>query len=224
MCTSYNYPRVQCSKKPLNLLKPMLSAILFLVISGCAKTQHHEETGNKFSTPTKLPSSPIALIISDSATETIKQLITYNNHYKNSWTARFYMDSIRQAYVETSDPALSLNGVTQSLKKRFGEVRNNQSIEQASRNNSPLIAILDIKTRLINNRSSEPESFLSLEFYTPDGHYLGTVESNIKLSLTPLWTNNKRAQEIVAEIRQQGEIQQQALELLDQRLSKIPTE
>ncbi|MCK9798075.1 hypothetical protein M1B34_10130 [Pseudomonas sp. MAFF 302030] len=103
-------------------------------------------------------------------------------------------------------------------------MRNYQSIEQASRSDSPLIAKLDMKTRLINNRSSEPESSLSLEFHTPDGHYLGTVESNIKRSLTPLWTNNKREQEIIAEIRQQGEIQQQALELLDQRLSKIPTE
>ena len=224
MCISYNYLRAQRSKKPLNLLKPMLSAILFLVISGCAKTQHYEETDHKSSPPTKLPHGPIALIISDSATETIRQLSTYNNHYKNSWTARFYMDSIRQAYVETSDPALSLNGVTRALKKRFGEVHNYQSIEQASRSDSPLIAKLDIKTRLINNRASEPESFLSLEFYTPGGHYLGTVDSNIKRSLTPLWTNNKREQEIVAEIRQQREIQQQALEVLDQRLSKIPTE
>ena len=224
MCTSYNYLRVQCSKNPLNLLKPMLSAILFLIISGCAKTPDYEEADHKFSPLAKLPPGPIALIISDSATEMIKQLSTYNNHYRNSWTAHFYMDSIRQAYVETSDPALSLNGVTRLLKKRFGEVRNYQSIEQASRSDSPLIAKLDMKTRLINNRSSEPESSLSLEFHTPDGHYLGTVQSNIKRSLTPLWTNNKREQEIVADIRQQGEIQQQALESLDQRLSKIPTE
>lgn len=202
----------------------MLSAILFLIISGCAKTPDYEEADHKFSPLAKLPPGPIALIISDSATEMIKQLSTYNNHYRNSWTAHFYMDSIRQAYVETSDPALSLNGVTRLLKKRFGEVRNYQSIEQASRSDSPLIAKLDMKTRLINNRSSEPESSLSLEFYTPDGHYLGTVQSNIKRSLTPLWTNNKREQEIVADIRQQGEIQQQALESLDQRLSKIPTE
>ncbi|MCK9798074.1 hypothetical protein M1B34_10125 [Pseudomonas sp. MAFF 302030] len=117
MCTSYNYLRVQRSKKPLNLLKPMLSVILFLIISGCAKTRDYEEADHKFSPLAKLPPGPIALIISDSATETIKQLSTYNNHYKNSWTARFYMDSIRQAYVETSDPALSLNGVTRLLKK-----------------------------------------------------------------------------------------------------------
>lgn len=187
-------------------------------------TQHHEHFHNRSSIPIKLPTGPIALIISDSATETIKDLTTYNNYYKNSWTARLYIDSIRQTYVETSDPALSLTGVKKILKKRFNEVHNYQSFEDASHSDSPLIAKLGMKTRLINNRSSDPESFLSLEFYAPDGRYLGTVTSSIRRVLTPLWTNNKREYEIVAEIRQQGEIQRQVLELLDQRLTKIPAE
>lgn len=204
-------------------LKPAVAATLFLLMLGCTKTPH-EQPYTTISTPSALPAGPVALIISDSTTETIREMTRYHNHFKNSWTAQLYTRAIRQAYVETSDPNLSLAGVTQRLEKRFTEVQVYPSLKEASHSGFPLIAKLDTAIRLINNRSSEPASHLALDFYTPDGRYLGTVESTRYRTLTPLWAKSKREDEIVADIRQQGEVQQEALALLEQRLNSIPTE
>lgn len=212
------------SKNISILLKPMLTAALLLIVAGCARTQSYEDTYNTASAPSKLPSGPIALVMSDSATETIRELTTYHDHFKKGWAAHLYTQAIRQAYVETSDPDLSLAGVTLILKKRFGEVYNFQTFEDASRSGLPLVVKLDMKIRLINNRSSEPASRLSLGFYTPDQRHLGTVKSSTWRVLTPLWAHNKRELEIVADIRQQEVIQRQSLELLEQRLMHIPME
>lgn len=212
------------SKHMVNLLKPTLAATLLLIVAGCAKIQPHEDIHSNTSAPIELPAGPVALVVSESAAETIRDLTTYHDHFKNGWVARLYTHAIRQAYVETSAPDLSLAGVTLILKKRFSEVHNYQSLEEASHSGLPLIATLGMKIQLINNRSSEPASHLSLDFYTPDKRYLGTVESSTRRVLTPLWTHNKREPEIVAQIRQQEAVQRQSLESLEQRLSNISVE
>lgn len=202
--------------------KPTLALALFLVMTGCVKTQPHESAYNDSLLPTQLPVGPVALIMSDSAIKAVRKMTHYNNYFKNSWAARVYVDAIREAYIATSDPDASSTGVTRILEKRFHEVRHFHSFEKASHSNVPLIAKLDISIELINNRSSQPASHLSLAFYTSDGTYLGTIASSANRILTPLWTNTKGEHEIVADIQQQGAVQRQALELLEQRLADIP--
>lgn len=206
----------------LVFLKGLLVPILLLMMVGCASSQFDKDVSEIRVTPSQLPSSPVALVISDSAIEMINKISAYNSYYKDSWIARIYAKSVRLAYVETSEPSFSVRGVTQMLERKFGEVHQFRSLDDAANSRLPLIVVLDFKTRLINSRESRPASYLSLEFKKPDGIYLGKIYGKSERVLTPLWANNKREHEIVVEIRQQGAVQREALEQLERRLEKIP--
>lgn len=206
------------------LLKRSITAISLVVVVGCA-SQHIDETPrNDGPAPKALAAGPIALVISDSVNETIEELGAYNSYYKNGLTARLYTESIRRAYVETSQPRFSVEGVTRMLENRFGEVRSFHSSEDAARSGLPLIAILSMEVQLIDGRGSDPFSTLSLAFKKSDGGDLGAIHGTAVVDFEPLWPRNKREHEIVADIRQQGKVQRKALELLEQRLMEIPAQ
>ncbi|QQN24456.1 hypothetical protein ACKUFS_08745 [Pseudomonas cannabina] len=202
--------------------KIVMSSLIVLLISGCASERFGDDIDHKKIAPVSLPKGPVALVLSDSATETAKELDIYNRRYKSGMIGGLYMDSIRQAYVDTSDPELGIAGVTRMLKAKFGKVERFKSVEEASHGDIKLIVKLDMQTRLINDRSSDPASYLSLEFSDVNQQYLGKLESMSRRTLTPVWTGHKREKEIVSDIRQQGEIQAHALELLEQKLSDVP--
>lgn len=208
----------------LSHLKILVTTIVVLLVSGCASDKFGSTTRDETTAPTSLPAGPVALIISAATAETVQALENYNRYYKSGFTAGLYASSIRQAYVDTSDPELSVATVTQMLEARFGKVQRFSSFEQASRSGFKLIAKLDMQTRLINNRASDPASYLALDFYRADQRHLGTVKSSSRRTLTPVWTGYKREKEIVSDIRQQGEIQAHALELLRQKLARVPVE
>lgn len=216
--------RIQIKTKISVLLKRSVAVASLVIVVGCASQQIDEAPHGRVVVSTALPAGPIALVITDSVNETIEELGAYNSYYKNASTARLYTESIRHAYVETSQPRFSLDGVTRVLEDRFGEVRSFQSSEEATHSGLPLIAILSMETQLIDGRGSESMSFLSLAFKTSDGRYLGTISGKASFALTPLWPRTKREHEIVAGIRQQGEVQRHALELLEQRLREVPAE
>lgn len=205
-------------------LKVSAAAITLMIVIGCSSKHITENHYDQVGVPAGLPAGPVALIITGSVIETIEELGAYNRYYKEALTARLYTENIRRAYVETSQPHFSVEGVTRVLEGRFGEVRSFQSSDDAARSGFPLIATLSMKTQLIDGRGSEPTSSLSLAFQKSNGRHLGTIHGTAAFALAPLWPRNKRESEIVAEIRQQGEVQRQALELLEQRLKEIPAE
>ncbi|KPX67817.1 hypothetical protein [Pseudomonas syringae group genomosp. 3] len=199
-------------------------SLLMLLISGCASEKFGDDNSHKKTAPSSLPKGPVALVLGDSATETAKELSAYNRRYKSGVTGDLYMDSIRQAYVDTSDPEFSIAEVIRMLDAKFGKVERFQTVDEAAHGGSKLIVKLDMHTRLINDRSSDPASYLSLEFSNLNHQYLGTLESMSRRTLTPVWTGYKREKEIVSDIRQQGEIQAHALELLERKLSDVTLE
>lgn len=205
-------------------LKVSAAAITLMIVIGCSSKHITENHYDQVEVPAGLPAGPVALIITGSVIATIEELGAYNRYYKEALTARLYTENIRRAYVETSQPHFSVEGVTRVLEGRFGEVRSFQSSDDAARSGFPLIATLSMKTQLIDGRGSEPTSSLSLAFQKSNGRHLGTIHGTAAFALAPLWPRNKRESEIVAEIRQQGEVQRQALELLEQRLKEIPAE
>lgn len=203
-------------------LKVVFATSILLFLSGCATGGFGENFLAESIEPVSLPKGSVALIMSEASTKTLKELETYNRHYKSGLTAGIYMNSIRQAYVDTSDPEFSVTEVTRMLEARIGKVKRFHTFEEAARSGIKLIVKLDMQTRLINDRSSDPASYLSLEFYAPDRQYLGAVKSMSRRTLTPVWTGYKREKEIVSDIRQQGEIQAHALDLLEQKLARVP--
>ncbi|KPW71437.1 MULTISPECIES: hypothetical protein [Pseudomonas syringae group] len=205
-------------------LKNIGIAVFLILISGCATDKFGDNTLADTTAPASLPKGPIALVMSPSATETAQELDAYNRRYTSGLIGSLYIESIRRAYVETSDPELSVAAVTRMLEARLGKVQRFQSFEEASRSGNKLVVELDMQARLINDRSSQPASYLALEYYTADHQYLGTVKSIIRRTLTPVWTGYKREKEIVSDIRQQGEVQAQAIELLRQKLAGVPVE
>ena len=214
----------QIRKTVPRFLKISAAAISLMIVIGCTSKHITENHYDQVEVPAGLPAGPVALIITGSAIETVEELGAYNSYYKDALTARLYTENIRRAYVETSQPRFSVEGVTRILEERFGEVRSFQSSDDAARSGLPLIATLSMKTQLIDGRGSEPTSSLSLAFQNSDGRYLGTIHGTASFALAPLWPRSKRESEIVADIRQQGEVQRQALELLEQRLKQVPAE
>lgn len=214
----------QIRKTLPRFLKISAAAITLMIVIGCSSKHITENHYDQVEVPAGLPAGPVALIITGSVIETIEELGAYNRYYKEALTARLYTENIRRAYVETSLPHFSVEGVTRVLEGRFGEVRSFQSSDDAARSGFPLIATLSMKTQLSDGRGSEPTSSLSLAFQKSNGRHLGTIHGTAAFALAPLWPRNKRESEIVAEIRQQGEVQRQALELLEQRLKEIPAE
>lgn len=178
-----------------------------VMLLGCTTEKNGGNIEAVRTNPVSLPAGPVALIVSTTANETVKELESYNLRWSSGFAANLYTKAIRKAYIETSDPYLSVGAVVRMLENRFGSVQRFQSFDEASHNGYKLVANLDMRTQLMSERSSQLASYLSLEFYTIDHLSLGVVESIVSRTLSPVWAGAKREDEIISDIRQQGEVQ-----------------
>ncbi len=171
------------------------------MLSGCTTEKNSENIEGVRKNPVSLPAGPVALIVSITANETVKELESYNLRWSSGFAANLYTKAIRKAYIETSDPYLSVEAVVRMLETRFGSVQRFQSFDEASHNGYKLIASLDMRAQLMGERSSQLASYLSPEFYTTDHLSLGVVENSASRTLSPVSAVAKREDEIVSDIR-----------------------
>jgi hypothetical protein len=130
---------------------------------------------------------------------------------------------IHDAYVATSKPDLAVDWVKASLQRQFGSVTVYPDIQSLRVAKPDVVAIVDTRSQLITSRSSDIKADVSADFYDANFNYIGTAQGHDAKSLSPVWADYKRSEEIVADINEQQNVQVRALQKFDQSLSNLLT-
>lgn len=75
----------------------------------------------------------------------------------------------------------------------------------------------------MTSRSGDIKVDVSANFYDSKFNYVGTAQGHDAKSLSPVWADFGRSEEIVADINQQQDVQVRALQKFDQSLSNLLT-
>lgn len=151
----------------------------------------------------------------------------YLRHYQANAGTGFgqslLVQSIHDAYVATSNPDFAVDGVKASLQRQFGSVTVYPDMQSLRAARPDVVAIVDTHSQLMTSRSSDIKSDVSADFYDAKFNYIGTAQGHDAKSLSPVWADFKRSEEIVANINQQQDVQVRALQKFDQSLSNLLT-
>ena len=130
---------------------------------------------------------------------------------------------IHDAYVATSNPDFAIDGVKASLQRQFGSVTVYPDMQSLRAAKPDVVAIVDTHSQLMTSRSSDIKADVSADFYDAKFNYIGTAQGHDAKSLSPVWADFKRSEEIVADINQQQDVQVMALQKFDHSLSNLLT-
>ncbi|MEO6680094.1 MAG: ATPase [Pseudomonas sp.] len=130
---------------------------------------------------------------------------------------------IHDAYVATSNPDFAVESVKASLQRQFGSVTVYPDLQSLRAAHPDVVAIVDTHSQLMTSRSSDIKADISADFYDAKFNYIGTAQGHDAKSLSPVWADFKRSEEIVADINQQQDVQVRALQKFDQSLSNLLT-
>lgn len=151
----------------------------------------------------------------------------YLNDYRTNAGTGFgqslLVQSIHDAYVATSAPDMAVDWVKASMQRQFGSVTVYPDMQSLRAARPDVVAIVDARSQLITSRSSDVEANVSADFYDRNLNYIGTARGHDAKSLSPLWADYKRSEEIVADINEQQNVQVRALQKFDQSLSNLLT-
>jgi hypothetical protein len=130
---------------------------------------------------------------------------------------------IHDAYVATSKPDLAVDWVKASLQRQFGSVTVYPDMQSLKAAKPDVVAIVNSRSQLITSRSSDIQADVSADFYDKNFNYIGTAQGHDAKSVSPVWADFKRSEEIVADINEQQNVQVRALQKFDQSLSNLLT-
>lgn len=131
------------------------------------------------------------------------------------------VQSIHDAYVSTSNPDMTVDGVKASLQRQFGSVTVYPDMQSLKAAKPDVIAVVDTRSQLITSRSSDIEADVRAQFYDRNLNYIGTAQGHDAKTLSPVWADYKRSEEIVADINEQARVQVRALQKFDQSLDVL---
>ncbi|QJI39777.1 ATPase [Pseudomonas sp. ADAK2] len=151
----------------------------------------------------------------------------YLRHYQANAGTGFgqslLVQPIHDAYVATSNPDFAVDGVKASLQRQFGSVTVYPDMQSLRAARPDVVAIVDTHSQLMTSRSSDIKADVTADFYDAKFNYIGTAQGHDAKSLSPVWADFKRSEEIVADINQQQDVQVRALQKFDQSLSNLLT-
>ncbi|MDN3223106.1 ATPase [Pseudomonas nunensis] len=151
----------------------------------------------------------------------------YLRHYQANAGTGFgqslLVQPIHDAYVATSNPDFAVDAVKASLQRQFGSVTVYPDLQSLRAAQPDVVAIVDTHSQLMTSRSSDIKADVSADFYDAKFNYIGTAQGHDAKSLSPVWADFKRSEEIVADINQQQDVQVRALQKFDQSLSNLLT-
>ncbi|MDF9778538.1 ATPase [Pseudomonas baetica] len=130
---------------------------------------------------------------------------------------------IHDAYVATSRPDLAVDWVKASLQRQFGSVTVYPDMQSLKAAKPDVMAVVDTRSQLITSRSSDIQADVSADFYDKNLNYIGTAKGHDAKTLSPVWADYKRSEDIVADINEQQNVQVRALQRFDQSLSNLLT-
>jgi hypothetical protein len=178
------------------------------------------------SASTKVPSGPdksVGIVYSRNTQTNRAYLDDYRANAGTGFGQSLLVQSIHDAYVASSTPDRAVDWVKASLQRQFGSVTQYPDMQSLRAAKPDVAAVVDARSQLITSRSSDVEADVSAHFYDRDLNYIGTARGYDTKSLSPLWADYKRSEEIVADINEQQEVQVRALQKFDQSLSNLLT-
>lgn len=181
------------------------------------------KTANR-STLTRIPTGNqvrVGVIYSETTQTNRAWLRNYQANAGTGFGQSLLVTSIHDAYVATSDPDQAVDWVRASLQRYFGPVTVYAEIHDLKAAKPDVTVVIDSRSQLITAHSSDIESTVSAHFYDKNLDYIATANGRDALTLTPVWADNKRSGEIVADINQQQNVQITALKKFDRSLSAL---
>jgi hypothetical protein len=164
----------------------------------------------------------VGVLYSENTVENLQYLEQYHsvavNGAKNALDVR-----IRQAFVNSSDPALAIDWLMNSLHHRFLSVTVYASLDALVQAHPDVMVVLDTHSQLLTRRNDRVEASFVARFYDANLQYIGKAEGAVAKQLPSVWVHDKTAPEIAAQIEQQRDLQLNALKQFDASLQALVT-
>ena len=182
------------------------------------------------STLTRIPTGNqvcVGVIYSETTQTNRAWLRNYQANAGTGFGQSLLVTSIHDAYVATSDPDQAVDWVKASVQRYYGCVTVYADIQGLKAAKPDVTVVIDTRSQLITAHSSDIESTVNAHFYDKNLDYIATAKGHDAKTLTPVWADNKRSEQIVADITEQQHVQIRALKKFDRSLSDLladPTE
>lgn len=163
-------------------------------------------------------SQTVGVIFTENTVANLKYLESYNAAAQTGLAAKLTDSRITEAYVKSSDPELAINWFATSLEKQFATVSFYENLDSVIAARPDVIVLLDTRSKLVTERSSDIQASVTAEFFDGDFNYIGKAQGSDGKDLSPIWAHTKRAPEIAADINEQRAIQINALQKFDASL------
>jgi len=163
----------------------------------------------------------VGVIFTENTVANLKYMESYNASAQTGLAAKLTDSRITEAYVKSSDPELAINWFAASLEKQFATVNFYENLDSVLAARPDVIVLLDTRSKLVTERSSDMQASITAEFFDGDFNYIGKAQGSDAKSLSPIWAHTKRAPEIAADIDQQRAVQINALQQFDASLESL---
>lgn len=163
----------------------------------------------------------IGVIFSENTQTNLTYLRQYHNSAGTGFGKNLLVESIRDAYISTSDPRLAVDWLKASLRREFGQVKEYPDVLSLKAAKPDILVVVDFRFQLITSRNSEIKANVAAHFYDRSYNHLGTAKGIDEKILSPIWAGNKRTEEIVSDIYEQKKVQISALQKFDRSLKDL---
>ncbi|MFJ3487883.1 ATPase [Pseudomonas sp. NPDC090202] len=210
-------------------LRIVAALALLAALAGCAvpgaprysNVQDGQARAAGQSSETLKHTQSVGVVFTENTKANLAYLTRYNDAARHGVTAGLTDSRITDAYVNSSDPEMVLNGFAQTLEKQFASVAFYENLDSVLAARPDVIVLLDTRSKLITERSSDVQASIVAEFFDSDFKFIGKAEGSDAKSMSPIWAHTKRAPEIAAEINRQRDVQVNALEKFDASLQTL---
>jgi len=214
------------------IMKGQNAALLALVITlaGCSVPGAPRYSDNpdgmlrpatQVSTLTLKHSQRVAVIFNANTQADLAYLAAYNAQARNGLEQNQLQAPIQQAYIDSSNPRLAIDTVRSSLQQQFASVAFYPNLDAAMAARPEVIMVLDTRSTLATERSSDVQASVRAQFYDANLTYIGEARGMDGRNMTPVWTHTKRAPEIADQVNAQRQVQVNALQRFDASLKAL---
>lgn len=162
----------------------------------------------------------VGVLLSDNTRDNLSYLERYHDMALNG--ARDALDErIRQAFVNSSDPELAIDWLINSLQGTFLSVTVYDNLDALVQAHPDVVVMLDTHNQLLTPRNDQVEARFTARFYNANLQYIAKAEGAVRRQVPSVWVHDKAAPEIAAQIEQQRDVQQAALQRFDASLKAL---
>ena len=213
-------------------MKGQHAALLALVIAlaGCSVPGAPRYSDNpdgrlrpatQVSSVTLRHSQRVGVILDQNTQANLAYLNAYNARARGGVEQNLLQSPIQQAYIDSSDPQLAVDSVRTSLQQQFASVTFYPSLDAAMAAHPDVIAVLDTRSVLATERSSDVQASVRAQFFDSNLTYIGEARGMDARAMSPVWTHTKRAPEIAQQVNAQRQVQLNALQRFDVSLKAL---